>query len=391
MSDELSHARYGALAPYACAPWQTRGRLHPEPEARDRTPHQRDRDRIVHCGAFRRLQFKTQVFVYHEGDNFRTRLTHSLEVSQLARSISRALGLNEDLAEALALAHDFGHTPFGHAGEDALDTLMRPWGGFDHNDQCLRIITRLEQRYRGFDGLNLTWETVEGIAKHNGPVTAPLSPMLTAVDDDYRLDLAGHASAEAQVAAIADDIAYCSHDMDDGVRAGLFGLADLASVGAAGLELAGIEENGHGCGDHRAVHELVRRLIDRLVTDLLDNTRGALDRLGPEGPDDIRRAPRPVVAFSDDIRSGVADLKSFLFARMYRHERVNRMTRRAHQLVTGLFERLMEEPQRLPGRWQQQSAFDDEAIRARLVADYISGMTDRFAILEHRRVFGREG
>ncbi len=391
MSDELSHSRYGAFSAYACAPWQTRGRLHPEPEARERTPHQRDRDRIVHCGAFRRLQFKTQVFVYHEGDNFRTRLTHSLEVSQLARSISRALGLNEDLAEALALAHDFGHTPFGHAGEDALDTLMRPWGGFDHNDQCLRIITRLEQRYRGFDGLNLTWETVEGIAKHNGPVTGPLSPVLAAVDADYRLDLASHACAEAQVAAIADDIAYGSHDLDDGVRAGLFGLDDLASVGVAGVELAGVEGTGHTSGDHRTVHELVRRLIDTLVTDLLDNTRGALDRLGPAGPDDIRRAPWPVVAFSDDIRSGVADLKSFLFARMYRHERVNRMTRRAHQLVTGLFERLMEEPQRLPGRWQQQSAFDDEAIRARLVADYISGMTDRFAILEHRRVFGREG
>ncbi len=391
MSDDSSRSRYGVLAAYACAPWQTRGRLHAEPEARERTPHQRDRDRIVHCGAFRRLQFKTQVFVYHEGDNFRTRLTHSLEVSQLARSISRALGLNEDLAEALALAHDFGHTPFGHAGEDALDTLMRPWGGFDHNDQSLRIITRLEQRYRGFDGLNLTWETVEGIAKHNGPVTGPLSPVQAVVDADYRLDLASHASAEAQVAAIADDIAYGSHDMDDGVRAGLFGLADLASVGPAGVKLAGIEANGHTFEDHRAVHELVRRLIDTLVTDLLDNTRRALDRLAPETPDDIRRAPWPVVAFSDDIRSGVADLKSFLFARMYRHERVNRMTRRARQLVTGLFERLMEEPQRLPCRWQLQSAFDDEAIRARLVADYISGMTDRFAILEHRRVFEQEG
>ena len=380
-----------ALAAYACHPRQTRGRLHREPEAAGRTPHQRDRDRILHCGAFRRLQYKTQVFVYHEGDNFRTRLTHSLEVAQLARSISRALGLNEDLAEAVALAHDFGHTPFGHAGEDVLDALMQPWGGFNHNDQCLRIVTLLEQRYRDFDGLNLTWETLEGIAKHNGPVTGPPSSMLADIDAEYRLELATHAAAEAQAAAIADDIAYGSHDIDDGLRAGLFRVSDLDGIGPVGPLVAALRGRNGDIEDSRTVHELVRRLIDTLVTDLLGETRRRLADLDPGSADDIRRASGPVVAFSDRVRDSTADLKSFLLDRMYRHERVSRMTRRARQVVADLFRRLMAEPHQLPEKWREPVALDDESARARLVCDYISGMTDRYAILEHKRVFRQEG
>lgn len=375
------------LAEYASRPDLSRGRLHDEPDASERSPHQRDRDRILHSGAFRKLKYKTQVFVYHEGDYYRTRLTHSLEVAQIARSLSRSLGLSEDLAEALALAHDFGHTPFGHAGEDALDAVMAPHGGFDHNDQTLRILTRLEQRYAEFDGLNLTWETLEGIAKHNGPVRGQASPTVAALDAKVDLQLRTHASAEAQVAAIADDIAYDAHDIDDGLRAGLFGIEDLDDVPLVAPITALIRDKHGILEEGRMVHETVRRLINIMVTDLLVETRRRLSSAQPDSADAVRACSGPVVGFSETVREKDAELKSFLFTRMYRHYKVNRMASKARRVVAELFELLMAEPNCLPGEWQDQTKLGDEHSRARLVADYIAGMTDRYALLEHERLF----
>ena len=375
------------LAAYASRPENSRGRLYQEPDAIERSPHQRDRDRILHSGAFRKLKYKTQVFVYHEGDYYRTRLTHSLEVAQIARSVCRSLGLNEDLAEALSLAHDFGHTPFGHAGEDALDAVMAPHGGFDHNDQTLRILTGLERRYADFDGLNLTWETLEGIAKHNGPIHGAASPTVAALDARIDLGLRTHASAEAQVAAIADDIAYNAHDLDDGLRAGLFGILDLDAVPLVAPITALIRDRHGALEEGRMVHETVRRLINILVTDLLAETRRRLSAAMPESADGVRAYSGPVVGFSEAVRENDAALKSFLFTRMYRHYKVNRMASKARRVVTELFELLMAEPNCLPGEWQDQSKLEGEHSRARLVADYIAGMTDRYALLEHERLF----
>ncbi len=376
-----------ALAPHASPPERSRGRRHPEPEAAERSPHQRDRDRVLHSGAFRKLKYKTQVFVYHEGDYYRTRLTHSLEVAQLARSACRSLALNEDLAEALALAHDFGHTPFGHAGEEALDAAMRPWGGFDHNDQTLRVLTRLERRYAAFDGLNPTWETLEGLAKHNGPPRLPPSPTLADLDGALDLRLGAQAGPEAQVAAIADDIAYDAHDLDDGLRAGLFGIGELAEVPLVAPIVASVRAAHGSLEDGRLFHETARRLIDALVTDMLAETRRRLAALDPGSADDIRDAPEPVAAFSEETREKDAELKAFLRARMYRHYKVNRMASKARRLVADLFRLLTAEPECLPADWQAPEIRDDEAARARTVADYISGMTDRYAMLEHKRLF----
>jgi dGTPase len=377
------------LAPYASRPEESRGRLHREPESASRTAFQRDRDRIIHSTAFRRLQYKTQVFVYHEGDHYRTRLTHSLEVAQIARSVSRALRLNEDLAEALALAHDLGHTPFGHAGEDALAAVMREHGGFSHNDQTLRILTRLERRYAGFDGLNLTWETLEGTVKHNGPLAAPLPGTIADYVTRHDLEVATWPGAEAQVAALADDIAYNNHDIDDGLRAGLFGVRDLADVPLVGPVLRQVMERHPGLEEPRLIHESIRRLIDLMASDLIAESGQRLAAARLDSAAAVRALGAPVVAFSDAFLRQAQGLRTFLFERMYRHYRVNRMASKARRIVQELFRLLLAEPECLPTEWRQAAAGAGTTATARLVADYIAGMTDRFALDEHRRLYDR--
>jgi dGTPase len=384
----------GPLAPYACRPEESRGRLHPEPESASRTPFQRDRDRVIHSTAFRRLQYKTQVFVYHEGDHYRTRLTHSLEVAQIARTIARALALNEDLAEALALAHDLGHTPFGHAGEDALAAAMQPFGGFGHNDQTLRILTRLERRYARFDGLNLTWETLEGTVKHNGPLIGrdadkPLPSTIAEYVRRHDLELATWPSAEAQVAAMADDIAYNNHDIDDGLRAGLFAPADLADVPLAGPVLQEISGAYPGLDEPRLIHESIRRLIDLMASDLIGESRRRLGEARVRNVTAIRTLGAPVIGFSEELSRQARGLRQFLFERMYRHYRVNRMASKARRIVQELFQLLLGEPQCLPTEWRQLADGANTAATARIVADYIAGMTDRYALDEHHRLFDR--
>ncbi|MCH7930062.1 MAG: deoxyguanosinetriphosphate triphosphohydrolase [Proteobacteria bacterium] len=375
-------------APYACKPHLSRGRRYPEAESATRTRFQRDRDRVIHSAAFRRLMHKTQVFVHHEGDHYRTRLTHSLEVAQIARSIARVLGLDEDLAEALSLAHDLGHTPFGHAGGDALDEAMAPWGGFDHNAQTLRIVTRLEARYAAFDGLNLTWETLEGLVKHNGPLAADAVPAAIAeYVAEHDLELDSFAGAEAQVAAIADDIAYNNHDIDDGLRARLFTVDDLAGVPLAGPIFAEIAEHHPALDEARLIHESVRRMIDAMVNDVIAETRRRVSRARPESADAVRRLGRPLVAFSDEMRGHDRALKAFLGENMYRHDRVTRITDVVQPVVRELFTAFMADAGQLPADWRERAAGATEPRRARLVADYIAGMTDRFAIAEYDRVF----
>jgi dGTPase len=373
-------------APYASKPEESRGRLHPEPEHEMRSPFQRDRDRVIHSTAFRRLKHKTQVFVYHEGDHYRTRLTHSLEVAQIARDASRVLGLDEDLAEALALAHDLGHTPFGHAGEEALNAEMAAYGGFSHNDQTLRILTQLEHGYAEFDGLNLTWEALEGIAKHNGPLEAPLPPSIAEHDARQDLRLDTYAGPEAQVAALADDIAYNNHDIDDGLRAGLFAVADLADVPLVGPVFAEVAARYPGIDEPRLIHESIRRMIDRMVRDMVVETRARLTESDAKSADDIRALGRPVAVFSDAMRDNDRALKGFLHERMYRHSRVNRMSHKARRVVHELFQLFISEPECLPSEWRA-AACGDAATTARTVADYLAGMTDRFALDEHRRLF----
>ena len=374
-------------APYASRPEESRGRLHPEPEHEMRSPFQRDRDRVIHSTAFRRLKHKTQVFVYHEGDHYRTRLTHSLEVAQIARSISRVLGLDEDLAEALALAHDLGHTPFGHAGEEALNAEMVDYGGFSHNAQTLRILTKLEHGYAEFDGLNLTWETLEGTVKHNGPLDAPFGPSIAAYNARHDLELDTYAGPEAQVASLADDIAYNNHDIDDGLRAGLFAPGDLAEVPLVGPVFHEVAARYSGLDEPRLIHESIRRMIDRMVRDMVAETRGRLRDSGARSAEDVRRLGRPVAAFSDAMRENDRALKRFLYERMYRHYRVNRMSHKARRVVRELFRLFLAEPECLPTEWRAVASCDDPAARARTVADYLAGMTDRFALDEHRRLF----
>ena len=345
-------------APYACRPEQSRGRLYDEPGTVSRSAFQRDRDRIIHSAAFRRLKHKTQVFVYHEGDYYRTRLTHSIEVAQIARSITRVLGLNEDIAEALSLAHDFGHTPFGHAGEDALNEAMMPFGGFDHNAQSLRVVTMLERRYASFDGLNLTWETLEGLAKHNGPLCAEgsfdnLPEGLALYNDQHNLELHTHASAEAQIAALSDDIAYNNHDVADGLKAGLFSMDELRTVPL----VDGIADNVRDAyGDlsrSRLIHEIVRRLINMMVNDLLTETRRRLNQLQPTDANDIRQAGQQIVSFSAEMKAHDKALKSFLMTNMYRHYKVNRMASKARRVIRDLFSLYVAEPECLPTEWRE--------------------------------------
>ncbi len=378
-------------APYASNPEKSRGRLHSEPEHEMRSPFQRDRDRIIHSTAFRRLKHKTQVFVYHEGDHFRTRLTHSLEVAQIARTIARALGLDEDLAEAVGLAHDLGHTPFGHAGEEALNAEMQPFGGFSHNDQTLRILTSLERGYAEFDGLNLTWETLEGTVKHNGPLVGPgierpVPPSIAEYDRQHRLGLDTYSGPEAQIAALADDIAYNNHDIDDGLRAGLFAVADLAEVPLVGPVFEEVRARYPGLDESRLIHEAIRRLIDRMVRDLVAETGKRLAESGVKTVEEVRNLAEPIGAFSQQMRNHDRALKRFLSERMYRHYRVNRMSSKARRVVRELFQLFLAEPECLPGEWRALTG-DKTPETARIVADYLAGMTDRFALDEHRRLF----
>lgn len=389
---------YGVrYAPYACDPEQSRGRLVPEPESETRTVFQRDRDRIVHSAAFRRLKHKTQVFVSDEGDHYRTRLTHSLEVSQIARSVSRYLGLNEELAETLALAHDLGHTPFGHAGEDALNNCMAAYGGFDHNAQTLRILTRLEQKYAEFDGLNLTWETLEGVVKHNGPLTgagaAAAKPVPEPISDYvaiHDLELETWPGLEAQVAAWADDIAYNNHDLDDGLRAGLFTVEEVRQVGFVDDAFRIVLDRYPDIEEPRLVHEANRRLISTMVDDLLAETQRRLVGAGISSADEARRQDRATATFSDSMAENDRALKSFLFENMYAHKVVQRMTGKARRVVQNLFGLFIEEPNVLPAPWQVRAEATKDARRARIVADYIAGMTDRFALDEHNRLFAAD-
>ena len=386
------------LAPYASEAVRSRGRLCAEPASPTRSDFQRDRDRIVHCAAFRRLAHKTQVFVPHEGDHFRTRLTHTIEVAQIARALARALALDEDLAEAVALAHDLGHTPFGHTGEDALQAALHGHGGFDHNAQALRIVTALERRYARFDGLNLTWETLEGLVKHNGPLLdaqghslardgAAVPLAILQWETRWPLELASFASMEAQAAAIADDIAYNAHDIDDGLRAGLFELEDLHTVDFLAGLIGEIRTLHPGLERGRQIHELGRRIITRFIEDVIAQSALRVTQAGVESVAQVRAQNRAMVAFSPDFAAADRAIKGFLYPKMYRHPRVMRIRQAAAGVVAGLYARFFADPGLMPPEWARETlnAADDGA---RVVADYIAGMTDRFALSEYERIVG---
>ena len=380
-------------AGYAASAVESRGRLTAEPACPTRSPWQRDRDRVLHAAAFRRLMYKTQMFVFHEGDHYRTRMTHTLEVAQIARTVARQLLLDEDLAEVLALAHDLGHPPFGHAGERALDAILRPVGGFDHNVQSFRIVTRLEARYAAFDGLNLTWESLEGLVKHNGPPLRAQAPQdvrvveaLAGFRQHMDLQLDRFASAEAQVAALADDIAWHTHDIDDGLRAGLIDLDDLHDVALLGDVLEALGSGGRR-DRSRDIYELVRALITRLIADLVAESRQRLRRLRPLSPDDIRRADDAVVGFSGEMLARLAALRAFLFERLYHHRRVLDVMDNAQGIVRDLVDAYVSGRSEMPGDWAEAARRADRGGRLRLVGDFVAGMTDRYAIEQHRRLF----
>jgi dGTPase len=381
-------------APYATDPSCSHGRLYPEPESRTRNPFERDRDRIVHASAFRRLKGKTQVFVAHEGDHYRTRLTHSLEVAQIARAVARQMGLDDDLAECLGIAHDLGHPPFGHTGEDVLDACMEPYGGFDHNAQTLRVLTKLERKYPTFDGLNLAWETLEGVVKHNGPLVrygATLQDLPVAIQEyvaQHDLELASWPGLEAQVAAHADDIAYNNHDIDDGLRAGLFTLTELREeVPMVERVLTSVERDYPDLEEGRLIAETIRRLIGVWIDDLVWESSNRLAEAKPQSVEDVRAAGKPLIGFSDVMNEHQAVLRRFLMARMYRHWKVNRSRSHAKRILRQLFDLLLAEPELLPPDWQAGGDGAGGLKTARRVCDYIAGMTDDFAIDEHRRLF----
>ncbi len=381
------------VSTFSCLSAQSRGRQHKEAESKTRSAFQRDRDRILHAGAFRRLKHKTQVFVAHVGDYYRTRLTHSLEVAQIGRSIAREMGLDEDLIETLSLAHDLGHTPFGHAGEEALDMAMQEYGGFDHNAQTLRIVTRLEKRYIQFDGLNLTWESLEGLVKHNGPLLTPsrgieflpFAIQEHAQEQDLHLD--SWPSLEAQIAALSDDIAYNNHDIDDGLRAGLISLDDLRELPLTGDILSEIEKNHGVLSPKMQRHELVREMISVMIGDLVRQTHSNIAALNIETADDVRQAKRAMAHFSPELAEKHAIIKEFLFQHVYRHHTVNGSMSKARRVMRDLFDLMFDEPEVLPEEWRHQAEASDETGRARIICDYIAGMTDRFAMEEHRRLF----
>ncbi|ASM72093.1 MULTISPECIES: deoxyguanosinetriphosphate triphosphohydrolase [Roseobacteraceae] len=376
-------------APFASDPAHARGRRVQEEESTFRSCFQRDRDRIIHASAFRRLKHKTQVFIEHEGDYYRTRLTHSIEVAQVARTISGALGLNAELTEAVALAHDLGHTPFGHTGEDALGVLMAPYGGFDHNAQAIRIVTHLERHYAEFDGLNLTWETLEGIAKHNGPVTGDIPWALEAYCRDHDLELHTFASAEAQVAAIADDVAYNHHDLHDGLRAELFSTDELAELPILKDNFAAVDALYPDLNYYRRRHEALRRFFGVLVEDVINFARTRLNEIDPQSVTDVRMAGQTVIRFSDEVFRDLKVIRAFLFDRMYRAPSVVKMRAEVTQVVEELFPFFMAHTDHLPKQWRKDvDEVDSETALARIVSDYISGMTDRFALQEHARLIG---
>jgi len=378
-------------APYATDPANPRGRLYAEEESTFRSPFQRDRDRIIHASAFRRLKHKTQVFIEHEGDYFRTRLTHSIEVAQVARTVAAALDLNVELTEAVALAHDLGHTPFGHTGEEALDALMQPYGGFDHNAQALQIVTNLERHYAEWDGLNLTWESLEGIAKHNGPVTGDIPYALAAYNARHDLELHTHASAEAQAAALADDIAYNNHDLHDGLRAELFSTDELAELPILRDCFARVDAKYPDLNYYRRRHEALRRFFGVLVEDVITVSRRNLTEFAPTSVHDIRHAGRMMIQFSPELWTDLKVIRKFLFARMYRAPAVVEMRVVVTQMIDDLFPFFMENTDELPKQWRKDVAdAPDKTALARIVADYIAGMTDRFAIQEHKRLIGGE-
>lgn len=401
MDKTLKEVGFGAQerAVFAQKPFETRGRLHPEPDSPTRTPFQRDRDRIIHSTAFRRLKHKTQVFVYHEGDHFRTRLTHTIEVSQIARALARALRLDEDLAECLALAHDLGHTPFGHEGEDVMHECMAAFEGFDHNAQSLRVVTSLEHRYAEFDGLNLAWETLEGLVKHNGPLVDPqghplgkfagsqLPYAIRTYQQRHDLALDTWPSAEAQAAAIADDIAYDAHDLDDGLRAGLFAIEDMREVPYLADILSEVDTRYPGLEEGRRIHEIVRRSITRMVEDVITEALKRLKEVDPRSVEDVRNAGRCLVSFSPEMAAAERQVKTFLFARVYRHEDVLAVRRQVARVVRELFGAFMARPQDMPRPWNVGLESLSQPALARRVCDYIAGMTDRYAIDEHRRLF----
>jgi dGTPase len=384
---------------YACDPDRSRGRLFDEPPSKTRSPFRRDCDRVIHSTAFRRLKHKTQVFVFHEGDHYRTRLTHTLEVAQIARALARQLGLDEDLTETLALAHDLGHPPFGHAGERALDACLKAHGGFDHNAQTLRVVTSLEHRYPEFDGLNLTWESLEGIVKHNGPLTALDGSALgryrergvpSGISDYlgiYDLELWSFASLEAQVAAIADDIAYDAHDIDDGLRAGLFGVDDLKVMPLTAAMIADIDGHYPGLDDIRRGAELVRELISYLIGSVVAEAQRRLDIARPQSAEDVRHYGDALIAFSPAVAQAEAEIKAFLKLRMYRHARVMRVMGEAETIVADLFARYQKTPRDLPPEWLPPDGTESDVLRARRIGNFIAGMTDRFALTEHQRLF----
>lgn len=379
------------LAVYASTPEASLGRVHKEPESRHRNAFQRDRDRIVHSSAFRRLKYKTQVFVYHEGDHYRTRLTHTLEVAQITRTLARSLMVNEDLAETIALSHDLGHTPFAHMGEEHLQVAMEHYGRFEHNDQSLRVLTTLERKYPHWNGLNLTWETLEGVIKHNGPLKG--EPHIAARELQEQMDMRfdTFASMEAQVAALSDDIAYNNHDIEDGIRSGLFTIDDLEEVPVLEKVISQIKAVYPDIKDRYLVEELKRNMIGVMVDDVLAETRSRLAKVKPQSPDDIRMAGMPVVAFSSEMYDEVQALRKFLFARMYKHYTINRIGLKVERIIGDLFQAFHKNYLLLPDNWQGRvegaCAVEDERKRARVVADYIAGMTDRYAIREHERLF----
>ena len=372
------------LAAYAASPATSLGRLHAEPHPAYRSEYQRDRDRIIHCAAFRRLEYKTQVFVNHEGDLFRTRLTHSVEVAQIARSIARALNLDEDLTEAIALAHDLGHTPFGHSGQDELNACMRDYGGFEHNLQSLRVVDLLEEKYAAFPGLNLTFETREGILKH-----CSLKHAATLGEIGRRFLEKRQPGLEAQIANLADEIAYNNHDVDDGLRSGLITIEELLETQLFAEQYAEVEKMYPHLAPRLRVHEIVRRMINRLVVDLIETSRGLLQASGVASIDEVRAAGRPLIAYSDEVKQHSQELKQFLRKQLYAHYRVRRMTLKAGRIVEALFNAFMQDARLLPPQYQDKlrEQGGDAALQARIIADYIAGMTDRYAIREHQRLF----
>ncbi len=371
---------------YAVKPNNSKGRLFREDEVDHRSDYQRDRDRIIHSDAFRRLKHKSQVFIAHESDYFRTRLTHSIEVGQIARTISAALGLNIDLTEAISLAHDLGHTAFGHTGEEALNSCMQAFGGFDHNAQAIKIVTRLEKNYAKFDGLNLTWETLEGIAKHNGPLARPVNYYLEEYNKLHDLEFCKFASCEAQVAAVSDDIAYNNHDLSDGLRAGLFDMDEMYSLPVVGDCLKEVDKLYPNIEQSRKCHEALRRVFALMVEDVIRTSKNRLSEFSNLTVDAVRSHNKTLIGFSGKFLDWLNQIKKFLFEKMYRHWKVNRLRFKASRVIQGLFEIFFSESDVLPEDWGKLAKQLDETERARLICDYIAGMTDQYALMEYQKL-----